>query len=478
MKTLQRFDSDRALGGQSCLQLSIRPRHAAQKVDPGSWENRTAPFVLIQSVHGRTIGPRNSRPASPPSRLHIWIVVTVCFLNASVAWGEESPARSYTLQEVITLALNNHPNIQISHGVIEEKQGEQVSVDSYHNPSITLQSGRGQVLDPVGRTLTERYVALSQPLEWPGARNARKRGVRASLRGAEAELEETKILLTAQVKQSFYHLLLAERRAELAEKTLSTTKNFSRAVNQRVTSGESAPFEAVKVKVEVLNAEKKVARATGLLRAARASLNTLTSGRLSQSYTIAGSFARPVLNVDEERLQKMALEKHPLIRRFQTQIEVATERHTEERHSIIPNVTVNGYYQRDAGREGFIGGLTVPLPLWNQRQGKIAQAMAIQHQAEAHLRQIKNTLQTGITEQVEISRAASAQIHTFEKGLLRQAKEAVRIAQVSFKFGEANLLEVLDAQRVLWHTLFSYAEAQHELSIALAELERLVGREL
>ncbi len=48
----------------------------------------------------------------------------------------------------------------------------------------------------------------------------------------------------------------------------------------------------------------------------------------------------------------------------------------------------------------------------------------------------------GITEQVQISKTASAQIQTFEKGLLKQAKEAVRIARTSFKFGEASLLDV------------------------------------
>jgi len=59
-----------------------------------------------------------------------------------------------------------------------------------------------------------------------------------------------------------------------------------------------------------------------------------------------------------------------------------------------------------------------------------------------------------------------------------QAKEAIRIARTSFKFGEASLLDVLDVQRVLWQTFQAYAEARFELSVALTELERLVGKEL
>jgi len=62
-----------------------------------------------------------------------------------------------------------------------------------------------------------------------------------------------------------------------------------------------------------------------------------------------------------------------------------------------------------------------------------------------------------------------------EKGLLKQAEEALRIAKFSFQQGAASLLEVLDAQRVQRQVLFDYAQARFELSVALSRLERAVG---
>jgi len=177
-------------------------------------------------------------------------------------------------------------------------------------------------------------------------------------------------------------------------------------------------------------------------------------------------------------LTEDAFQHHPEVRKFQQLIEVAYAQYHQEQQARVPNVTISGAYQRDAGREGFIGGLSLPLPLWNQRQGEIAKALGIRRQAEASLRQAQISLRKGITEHVQISRTASVQIHTFEQGLLKQAKEAVRIARTSFKFGEASLLDVLDAQRVLWQTFQGYAYARFELAIALTELERLVGKAL
>ncbi|MDH5699068.1 MAG: TolC family protein, partial [Nitrospirota bacterium] len=96
-------------------------------------------------------------------------------------------------------------------------------------------------------------------------------------------------------------------------------------------------------------------------------------------------------------------------------------------------------------------------------------------QREAMLLRAKHELLKGVAQQVQLSQAAAAQIATYEKGLLNQAQEALRIAQVSFKFGEASLLDVLDAQRVLRQTQVDYAQAKYDLSIALTELERVTG---
>jgi len=86
--------------------------------------------------------------------------------------------------------------------------------------------------------------------------------------------------------------------------------------------------------------------------------------------------------------------------------------------AFLVEVTKTGSYQRVAGSEEFLGGLTVPFPLWNFRQREIAKAKGMQYQAEAHLQQAQNELRKGITEQIQISKTASAQIQTFEKGLL------------------------------------------------------------
>jgi cobalt-zinc-cadmium efflux system outer membrane protein len=196
---------------------------------------------------------------------------------------------------------------------------------------------------------------------------------------------------------------------------------------------------------------------------------------LGPEFSIQGDFAAWPGALHLPALSEQALAQHPVIMKWKKHVEEAQQMHRQEQQARIPNVTLMGSYQRDAGREAYVGAISIPFPVWDQRQGDIAQAKGTLRQQEAMLLRAKHELLKGVAQQIQLSQAAAAQIATYEKGLLKQAQEALRIAQVSFKFGEASLLDVLDAQRVLRQTQVDYAQAKYDLSIALTELERVTG---
>jgi cobalt-zinc-cadmium efflux system outer membrane protein len=407
-------------------------------------------------------------------------LIIVCGLSwqAALAADVATPqaaAQTFSLQDILAMALEKNPLVAESEGLIEQKEGNKLSASAYPNPTLYFQSGRGKVRDPSGITLTERYVTLFQPLEWPGKRAARLQAAQAGVDGALAFREEAKLNMIAATKQAFYDLLLAERHTEMAIHNVRTMEEVREAVIRRVDAGEAPPFEAVKVKVEGMKVQKEVVRAKGVVQSFQASLNSLTAGTLGTEFFIEGDFAAWPGTLHLATLSEQALAHHPVLMKWRKLVEEAQQTHRKEQQARIPNVTVSGGYQRDAGREAYVAAISIPFPVWDQRQGDIAQAKGTLRQREAMLLRAKHELLKGIAQQIQLSQTAAAQIATYEKGLLKQAQEAVRIAQVSFKFGEASLLEVLDAQRVLRQTQVDYAQAKYDLSVALTELERLTG---
>jgi cobalt-zinc-cadmium efflux system outer membrane protein len=393
-----------------------------------------------------------------------------------MAWAVEPRATSYSLPEILDLAIERSPTLAGAEGTMKQSRGQQIAAGAYPNPSFSGSAGRGAIRDPsTGVHVTERTFVVEQPLEWLGKRQARQEAADAGVAGASAGIEETKLNVVTDVKVAFYQLLLAQRDAELAAQNLSSVEEVLRTVKVRVAAGEATSFDTMKASVEVQKAQKELARTRNALVVAKSRLNTLTAGALGKQFAIEGDFQSLRQEVDLDRLVAQAFEQHPTLRRFSKLAEQADHTLRLERESRVPTVSVQGQYHREAGDESFTAGLSVPVPLWYRRQGEIESALGVKHRAEAERLRAQNELEQSITQHAQEVRTAQDQLQVFETGLLKQAEQTLSVARTSFRQGAASLLDVLDAQRVYRQTLLEYAQVRADLSIALVRLERAVG---
>ncbi len=415
-----------------------------------------------------------------PARLWNCVMITVmvttsgslmpCFAQAK----DQMP--TFELDRIIELALERNPAIATARSVIEQNEGGQIQAGAYPNPLITAQSADAAIRDPSnGIRIIERGVTVHQTVEWPGMRAARKNAAEAGLEGATVGLEVAKLNLIAEVKGLFYELLLAERTVDLLQQNFETVQEVARIVKARVRSGEGPQFESVKAEVEVLKAKQELTKAKNAVRVKLVGLDTLTAGGLGPRYKVQGDFRSLRDRLDPEQMAARDLSQHPVLKRQGKLVEQAEITVSKERQSRVPNVTLFGGYAREAGREAVLGGLTVPTPIWYLQQGHIASALGSQRKEEAELLRARNDLARAINQHAREAETAQEQILVYEEGLLKQAQEALRIAQLSFRQGASSLLDVLDAQRVQRQITVDYNLARFELSLALTRFERAVG---
>ncbi|CUS35900.1 TolC family protein [Candidatus Nitrospira nitrificans] len=414
-----------------------------------------------------------------PYKIAIAFVV-YCFLDlhtvSDMARADDSHISPYSLPEILTLAHKHSPVMTGVAAALEESQGRQIAAGAYLNPTVTGAAGRGSIRDPrTGVSIAERTITVEQPLEWPGKRSARQRAADAGFSGALAAIEEAKVTVTAEVKAGFYQLLFAQQDAQLAKENLRTVEDFVTLIRARVETKESPKFELVKATVELQKADKDLARAENALLVARANLNKIAGKALGERFAIHGEFEAPKADPDLRFLTEQAMARHPALRRQEKAVEQARFSLEHERAARIPNVSVIGQYHREAGDESIVAGLSVPVPLWYRRQGEIGTAVGTHHRAQAERLRIQYELEQAVTQYFQEMQTARRQIQVFERGLLYQAKEALDIAQFSFRNGVASLLEVIDAQRVYRQTLLESTQARAAYSLALARLEQAVG---
>jgi len=395
---------------------------------------------------------------------------------SGVARADDLPAAPYSLSEILTLALKHSPVMTGMTAALEENQGRQIAASAYPNPTVIGAAGRGSIRDPRnGVSIVERTVTVEQPLEWPGKRAARQRAADAGLSGALVGIEEAKVLLTAEVKAAFYQLLFAQQDEQLARENLRTVEDFVMLIRARVETKESPKFELVKATVELQKADKDLARAENALVVSRANLNKVSGKALGDQFAVQGDFEAVKSGLDLRVLMDHAMRRHPALRRQEKVVEQAQFALEHERAARIPNVSVIGQYHREAGDESVIAGVSLQLPVWYRRQGEIGAAIGAQHRVVAERTRLQHELEQAVTQYFQEVQTAQRQIKVFETGLLYQAKEALDIAQFSFRNGVASLLEVIDAQRVYRQTLLEFAQSKSAYSLALARLEQAAG---
>jgi cobalt-zinc-cadmium efflux system outer membrane protein len=261
----------------------------------------------------------------------------------------------------------------------------------------------------------------------------------------------------------------------LTAQTFTAVEQLAATARKRVEAGEASKFERVKAEVELQRATKEMERVRSRVAQARAVLAARVGGGVEGDFEVSGEFPEGRAGLSLESLLEGAMRRHPIIQAHERDRARRAALLDQAKASRIPDVFLFGGFDREIDRETYRAGVTIPLPLWSQRQGEIAEATAGARRAEAKVRQARLELTRDITQAYEQYRIANGQLDLFRNGLLRQSEEAVEIARKSYRLGEVSLLELLDAQRVAFQVNREYYQAQVDLATALAQLERLTG---
>ncbi len=405
------------------------------------------------------------------------IVVGGLLWSVQYAHGAESQALrvQYDLVQLLSIALERNPSLAVVEADAGASRGRLIGAKDYPNPELKVEAGPGRALEGPPNRGTEESVRFSQPLEWVPKRSARIKAAEQGVEVSEFERKEAVLRVTADVASAFYALLGAQQERTLTLQTLSAVEQLAATARKRVEAGEAAKFERVKAEVELQRATKEVERARSRVAQARAALTAVVGGGLEGDFEISGEFPEGPAELSLGNLLEGAMRGHPIVQAHERDRTRRAALLDQAKASRVPDVSLFGGFDREIDRETYRAGLAIPLPLWSQRQGEIAEATAAARRAEAEARQARLVLTRGITQAYEQYRITKGQLDLFRKGILPQSEEAREIARKSYQLGEMSLLELLDAQRVAFQVIREYYQAQVDLATALAQLERLTG---
>jgi outer membrane protein TolC len=412
-------------------------------------------------------------------RLPLWLMLFCCLAVRLTGQTQAAP-QTLTLEQCITVALNQNPLLQSSEQMYRASLARVEQARAFAQPRLDFDSDlQPRLFDFRGSG--ESYLGLSQDLDFPG-----KRGLRGKIAARESSevLMDTELLkldLVFQVKEAFYGLLLAQEIHKYAEQDVELARDYLKMAQIKLEAGDVARVEVLRARVEVAKAENSVRVAANEVRLAKAKLNFLLARKKYEPLEIAGEFRRQGPDFSLDQLREEALALRPEIKRIGYSLDKEKLRKTLGTLGYLPDFSLGVSRHTLAGELttwDFTLSVSLPIFFWQPLKGEIAEAQANLEAFRKEREHITNAISLEVEESLANALVAGNQIELFEKEILAQAEEAYNMFLFSFREGEIGGIELIEARRTLIEARKSYADALDNFSVALAALARSVGRNL
>jgi cobalt-zinc-cadmium efflux system outer membrane protein len=426
--------------------------------------------------------PRNVAPFTARLTAGLRASLLLVILASSATQAAETAAapatapRLISIDDLVMLVLQHNPGLRAGQRGVDVATAGVTTAGAIPNPRIEINAGRNGTPSPSAQTGNVTGIGVSQFIENPNLRSARVNTALYAEQSSLQSLSQTRNELVGQVRQRAYEYLLRKEEALAAADALGLLEQIRERVKVRVETGEAGRYELIKSDAEIINAQQREQTARLQIQQAAISLNRLAAGQLPPVWDLDAQLNEVIALPELDQLKKSALQSNPELRVLESEFERNTSRIAEAQASRLPGLELRLSQIREPDVRQDILGVSVQVPLFDQRRGPRAEAIAERERTTARLEGRRAEL----IQQLELSwksvEIARVRIKALSEGAMRDAEAALRVAQAAYRFGERGILEVLDAQRVLRAVRQDLLLARYQLQASLIDLDVLAGR--
>ena len=417
-------------------------------------------------------------------------------IGPSKAPPPELAGKTISFEEAVTIALQAQPQIQAR---LYDYAAARFRVDQAFAPllpqltgTLSSQWSSSTVLSTTGtgatvpvtvsRSFEDTFlgqVSLSQLLFDFGKTAASVDAARKLAEVSRYDIELQRQLVTLAVKEAYINTLFAQRLIRVQRQALERADLNLKSVRGFYEVGTRPKSDVVRAEVDVANARVDTIRADNLERLARVALNTAIGVAATTKFELVDNLVYIKVTDSAEDLVSEALKRRPEYQQGKLRIETAESLLKRSFRDFFPDIVGTGSYGgvRTDLNESWTAGISLNWSIFDggNRLARYREAKAI---LDASQQRLKAT-ELDISREVEQTR--STVVESDERILAAQAavasaQENFRLVQGRFDAGVGTILDLTDAQLALTQAQNTEAQALADFRIALARLDRALGR--
>lgn len=371
-----------------------------------------------------------------------------------------------------------------------------LSLSHIHDPGLQNSpnfSGGGDFLPPslFGAIEYDNYAYrfdLEQPILSFGRVSHALGAAREEMAGVREDVRAVERRVARDAALAYYDLLLARERLRVLESERVARARQLDGVKARFELEDATRLNLLTAQVALANLQPRILAAESGVRVAAARLNEILGRPVTAGIEPADAFALPdplpaVPSV--ETLIELADRGRPELKRFTLNRRVLREAQGVTRADVLPEITGNASFGVSTFERGNLTDLdlrswSLGVTLrWRFFDGMQAAGTIAQYKSQARQSELQEaSFRADMTRELE--RAAGDWRRGLEavraaQAAVEQAREAESLAEESFKWGAATILDILEAERGMRQAELNHAEACHVALTAIAELKYLIG---
>jgi outer membrane protein, heavy metal efflux system len=399
------------------------------------------------------------------------LALVILLLNPAPALaGDPAPAH-LRWRDIVRLA-EAHPLIGEARHRLDAARGRLSASAQIPNPTLEARVGGAVPRETAAGARVEWGLTLALPLEWLAQRGPSLAAARAGVKAAEHEARRLRLEVLLRLRALFWQLAHDQALTATLRETEAQVARFARLVRRRVDKGEARPIEATRVETELERLRIELERALVQQRTRGEQLRLWLGGR--PVVVVADLASTPPLPALTGLLATLRRE-HPSVAIGRARISALSAELRLEERKRLPALSFAAGYEVELDRRGFGGVLTVGLPLWSWNSGRIAQARSRQAAEQQRLEAATRDLLHVAIEAHGLCAQGALATTRYRERIVPGAVKAAATLERSFQLGEASLLEVLDARRVLLEVRRGFAAAQLQRQLDCSTLQSLTG---
>jgi len=394
------------------------------------------------------------------------------------------------LAQLIAILLEENPRALSARAATRSTREREAQVTSLPNPTLTY---RYYAETPETRVGPQRQaLELSQGVPWFGKREQQGRRAAHQAAAAEWQARELELELVAELKRHYFEAAFVQEALAVNADEILLLRRFERIALTRYSTGEGIQQSVIKVQTDI---SRLVDGETALRQ--RLDLATRRIARLIGRVN-APLVLRPIslelvaVDADAALLGQGSILDHPSVKSVEQtiQADVAWARRNEL--ASRPDFRFGvGYVDvgnrddpagllnppQDNGKDVWSLSVGLDIPLYRKRvRSGVAEARASMDSNERRLEDTRDELSYAIQEAVLRLHSVQERALLYQEVIVPQAGQALASAEAAYTTDRQGVLDLLDAERVLFQARLTYHRLLADHWSALADLERSLGR--